>query len=164
MRAMRIGCAAVLGALLVAIGGCGSDDTEAVTESETATATETQATETTAATVEHLNLFSTPSKNIACAMEAEFVRCDIAKKDWTPPPKPKTCELDWGNGLNVEDGTPGAPVCAGDTVLGDHPTLDYGSASEVGSFRCESETAGVTCTNVGTGNGFFLSKQSFRLF
>jgi hypothetical protein len=56
-------------------------------------------------------------------------------------------------------------VCAGDTTI--DPTaqaLPYGTDSVVGSFQCESRSTGMTCTNTGTGHGFFISFASYRAF
>jgi hypothetical protein len=171
MRLPRI--VAPVAVLVLTLGACGSDDeSETVTETDTETVVETSASTPPATTAPQpagpaavsLDFFSTPSGNVACAMTDQNVRCDIAEKDWTPPPKPDTCPVDWGNGLNLEGVLPGAPVCAGDTVLGEHPVLEYGQASEVGPYRCESEQAGVTCRHLDAGTGFFLARERYEVF
>ena len=51
--------------------------------------------------------FASPSGNIACVItssgDSELVergvRCDIDKRDWSPPPRPAGCELDYGHGV-----------------------------------------------------------------
>jgi len=48
----------------------------------------------------------------------------------------------------------------GDTMA----ALSYGSSIQAGDVRCTSETVGVTCTNRGTGHGFFISQASYRFF
>ena len=55
-------------------------------------------------------------------------------------------------------------VCAGDTALGAPTILPYGASSRRGDFRCHSGRKGVTCSNAENGHGFFLSRQSFRVF
>ena len=46
--------------------------------------------------------FHSPSGNIRCVIgEKVYTRCDITQRDWRPPPKPSSCEFDWGNTLEV---------------------------------------------------------------
>lgn len=42
-------------------------------------------------------------------------------------------------------------------------SVPYGSSWSSGSFRCDSESVGVTCRN-NSGNGFFLSREHYRSF
>ena len=175
--------AVALGAVVFA--GCGDDDddggTETVTVQQTVTSEEgTTVEETTttsddAAEVQTLaagkgkegpKYFQTPSKNIGCYVSGKAARCDIRERDWKPTPEPKSCKkigLDYGQGIVVAKNH-AEFVCAGDTSLGGPATLAYGRASQRGVFRCESEEDGITCTNVENGHGFFLSRQSFRIF
>jgi len=108
--------------------------------------------------------FQTPSKNIGCALTAEMVRCDIVKKDWTPPPKPADCELDWGFGIIVEKGAKASFNCAGDTVIGAGEVLAYGQSLRAGDFVCDSTSSSLRCSNVTSGHGFALSAQSYDIF
>ena len=63
--------------------------------------------------------FESPSHNIGCAISAKSgVRCDIRQHAWKAPPKPKSCDVDWGSGLEVALRGFGHWVCAGDTVFG----------------------------------------------
>jgi hypothetical protein len=34
----------------------------------------------------------------------------------------------------------------------------------VGTFRCDTLTAAVTCANESTGHGFDMSRESYRIF
>src|SRR5215207_9166652 len=46
--------------------------------------------------------FHSPSGNIRCVIDAtSFTRCDITNRDWSPPPKPRTCEFDWRNSMGL---------------------------------------------------------------
>jgi hypothetical protein len=113
----------------------------------------------------HLASFRSPSGNIGCEMVASFARCDIGQRSWKPPPKPSSCPLDYGQGAGIGRSGKGYLVCAGDTALNPHGTpLPYGSSSRIGSITCASASSGVTCTNSGDGHGFFISRQSYRLF
>ncbi len=107
--------------------------------------------------------FSSPSGNIGCFIDRAFVRCDIRHKDWDVP-RPKGCELDFGQGLTVSRrARRGRVVCAGDTALtGAHP-LAYGKRIRRGGNRCTSRVSGMRCTNR-RGHGFFLSRQRFKRF
>ncbi len=173
-------CALALGGILAGCGG----DSETVTVVATAPA-ETAPDETTPnnddpedadetgldpeveADPQLFDAFQTPSGNIACILSDEGARCDIAKRDWNAP-RPAGCpgQMDYGQGLTVEDGDgPGTVVCAGDTTLDPSaPVLDYGESTSVGDFTCTSEEDGVTCRDDGDNRGFFISKQAYELF
>jgi hypothetical protein len=157
-------------ALAVALfaAGCGDDDDDGGGDAETVTVEQTVTGEKLepGEGKEGPTFFSTPSENIACHVSAKAARCDIRERSWKPPPEPASCkeiELDYGHGIVLT--ADGAEfVCAGDTTLGAPATLGYGEASQRGAFRCESEEDGVTCSDVEDGHGFFLSRQSFRIF
>jgi hypothetical protein len=109
-------------------------------------------------------VFRMPSKNIFCAMHPSTARCDIIHKTWTPPAKPATCELDWGNGLYISSGQ-AAVTCTGDSLIGAATTtLDYGRAYRSGDVLCESQSAGVTCQDEKTGRGFTLAAARYSIF
>ena len=179
---MKAVVAVVVG--LVALAGCSSDGSN---KSASPTTTATTAPETTvgagapkaatnggAATTGptttrppdvSLDGFITPSGNIGCAMGPGGGRCDIRDHTWTAPPKPAECQLDYGD--SIESSGSGVPTfgCHGDTVIIQGSTvLAYGQRSRQGSFVCDSEQAGVTCTNEATKHGFFMSRDSYRIF
>ena len=108
--------------------------------------------------------FIAPSGNVSCMLKADYARCDIVDRDWSPPPRPADCEFDYGQGVAVSDSGPAEFVCAGDTTFGVDEVLPYGESMSTGPMRCESAEPGVTCRNGDTGRGFFLSRQSYRLF
>jgi hypothetical protein len=180
----RLVPAACVAALLLI--GCGSG-TKTVTKVETqgtsstagtpteTTVTATTATETTvtAAAVplssggnHGPHYFETPSHNIGCFVSAHDARCDVREHSWSPPPEPKYCikaGVDWGGGLVV--GPDRAQfVCAGDTTLGGPAVLGYGHTAQRGSIVCASARAGMTCSNGANGHGFFVSRDTYRLF
>ena len=116
--------------------------------------------------VVHLQAFRSPSGNIGCAMFEGGARCDIRKREWSPPPHPASCseEVDFGQGLNVAHDGKASFVCAGDTTLDPSAkVLAYGEASELGGTTCMSRSAGITCANH-AGHGFFISIQSYKIF
>jgi len=182
MKAGIAGALAVL-ACLAALAGCGDGDsttvinqTTTVTATDPSSATSTTSTERETATtpaddddggsqnVVSLEAFQSPSGNIACLMSAKSVRCDIADKQWSAP-RPAGCpkQLDYGQGLTLDATGAATVVCAGDTVLNpEAPVLEYGSISQVGSIRCDSEESGIDCEN-GAGGEFSLSREEYEL-
>jgi hypothetical protein len=117
-----------------------------------------------AASASAFKAFVSPTHNIGCIMEARSVRCDIRDHSWISPPKPRSCDVDYGGGVAVGRGGKASFVCAGDTVLEAGPVLPYGESATKGRFRCVSSEAGMRCVNKRNGHGFLLSKQKVRLF
>ena len=108
--------------------------------------------------------FHSPSGNIRCVIDAtSFTRCDITNRDWSPPPKPRACEFDWGNSLAVSFRGRGRFLCVSDAVDRGR-RLDYGESIQRGRFRCRSRMSGMRCVNVRNGHGFALSKQRVQRF
>jgi hypothetical protein len=109
--------------------------------------------------------FRSPSGNIHCQYFEGEVRCDIAQISAPIPPKPRDCELDWGQAFAVAaNSASGARLCHGDTAIDDSlPVLPYGNVWRRGNITCTSEQTGVTCSN-GLGHGFSLSRAVQRLF
>ncbi|MFN8113732.1 MAG: DUF6636 domain-containing protein [Solirubrobacterales bacterium] len=161
-----------------ALAACGgSDETSTVTETvSTSTTTPTEATTTTTEstsedgtsqpdqTVTKLTGFTSPTGNIGCYIDQKSVRCDIGDRDWEPPKAPSSCNLDYGQGIELRAGGAADFVCAGDTALGGGDVLDYGTSIGAGLLICESEESGMTCRDTETGRGFTLSKQSYKIF
>jgi hypothetical protein len=179
-----IATALAIAAAALLLGGCGSGaDTVTVTETSIASTTsstagstattDTPATSTGAGdggtpaadrTVTKLTGFTSPSGNIGCYIDRGSVRCDIDDRDWSPPKAPKSCDLDYGQGIELRAGGAAAFVCAGDTALGGGDVLGYGSSIAAGLLRCESEESGMTCRDTETGRGFTISKQAYEIF
>jgi hypothetical protein len=108
--------------------------------------------------------FQSPSGNIGCYMDGTSVRCDIVKRAWTPPPKPPSCELDWGQGVAVGRHGKAEFVCAGDTAINEEQVLGFGESISRGRFRCVSKETKMKCLNERSDHGFKLSKQRVKLF
>ena len=110
-----------------------------------------------------LLFFQTPDGNIGCALFKGGkhihgqARCDIASHSWPTPPRPKSCPLDYGFGLEVGFKGRGHFVCAGDTALHQGPMLAVGSFAAKGRFTCTVFDNGVRCVNRRTQHGFELS-------
>jgi hypothetical protein len=115
---LSIASGTVLAACLLA--GCGGDTTTVVeqttttvvdsssttdsvsTTNQTTTATSTDNAGGTGA-AQSLKAFQSPTGNIACLMTQKLARCDIADRDWKPPPHPSSCpdEVDYGQGIQL---------------------------------------------------------------
>jgi hypothetical protein len=110
--------------------------------------------------------FQSPSGNIGCAIvNGKSVRCDIREHSWPTPPKPSSCDVDYGQGVVVGAHGRADYVCAGDTALDPSaPVLGYGDRIHKGRIRCASKTKGMRCVNLETKDGFFLSRDTVHLF
>jgi hypothetical protein len=108
--------------------------------------------------------FRSPTGNIGCAIESGGVRCDIRDRSWRPPPKPRSCDVDFGQGLSVGRSGRGRFVCAGDTALFVGGKVPYGTLVRRGRFACRVRTSGVRCLNTRNRHGFALSRQGYRRF
>jgi hypothetical protein len=112
-----------------------------------------------------ITFFESPSHNIGCAISAKTgVRCDIRAHTWKPPPKPKSCPVDWGNGLEVVRRGFGHWVCAGDTVFGGKQVLGYRKSIRRGRFECTSRRNGMRCVNLRNDHGFKLARRKASWF
>jgi hypothetical protein len=108
--------------------------------------------------------FSTPSRNIGCAGDSTYVRCDIRQTRAKPPPQPRSCRYDWGNAFELRQRGRPHRLCHSDTVLGTRRVLAYGKSIKLGlGITCTSRRSGLTCRNR-EGHGFFLSRERVRLF
>jgi hypothetical protein len=112
--------------------------------------------------------FQSPSKNIGCSLVSIDghwgARCDIAQRTWSPPPKPRRCDLDFGQGVSMGSHGRAGYVCAGDTDLGFGKVLAYGHSITRGVIRCTSRVTGMTCVNTRHHHGFFISRDSVKLY
>ena len=108
--------------------------------------------------------FHSPSGNIRCVIAAKiYTRCDITQRDWRPPPKPRMCEFDWGNTLEVGVRGRGRFGCVSDAIDPGRQ-LSYGDVIQRGRFRCRSRRSGMRCVNTRNGHGFALSRERVRRF
>jgi hypothetical protein len=112
-----------------------------------------------------LKSFTSPSGNIGCMLESSGARCDVRQRVYTTGVKPGTCNLDWGDSLQVSGSGTVEWVCHGDTVVEQGaPVLPYGKSSRQGSVTCASADTGVTCTQRPGGHGFLISRERYRIF
>jgi hypothetical protein len=115
--------------------------------------------------------FRTPTGNIGCVFssgltgdETPTVRCDIRSRLRPNPKRPKRCPLNYGDSIQVSRLGHPILVCHGDTAIDPHSrVLRYGQTWQRDGLSCTSRFDGLTCTNQ-SGHGFFMSRQSWRLF
>jgi hypothetical protein len=109
--------------------------------------------------------FRTPSKNIYCAWLSgpRTIRCDILSGVRPLPPKPPSCDFDWGAGFDLKRTGRARILCVSDSVVTNSAkVLRYGQTWSRGGFTCRSRVTGLRCRN-SAGHGFFLSRQrSYR--
>jgi hypothetical protein len=122
------------------------------------------------ASATELQSFRTPSDNIHCMyIEDEgrrSVDCELLEMTNPEPaqPRPKDCDLDWGNSFWVGEDGDARMDCYGDTLASpEAPVLAYGRSSHWGSITCRSAPSGLTCRNA-DGHGFTLSRAKQDLF
>jgi hypothetical protein len=111
--------------------------------------------------------FRMPSRNIECA---EFtgtratLRCDIRSGVQPLPPKPASCEFDWGVGYVIGRRGRAHVSCVSDSVHNASArVLRYGTTWRRDGFACRSSRAGLRCRNA-SGHGFFLSRERSYAF
>jgi hypothetical protein len=130
-------------------------------------------------------IFVLPSGNIWCELgyaesgaDADMARCDVAGATFAPAPQPAAATTDPGTGqwdattielwsaaptLGLDAPDPGG---AGVALQDGTPitTLGYGQAASAGSIACVAQDIGVSCWNVHTTHGFFLSRNRYVLW
>jgi hypothetical protein len=111
--------------------------------------------------------FMTPSGNAFCVVwgdeRSSSLECELKENTARPPPKPKACELDFGNRFSLPARGMPTRACHGDTLQGHLPTLAYGTPWRVDGFACQVTTRRLRCTNA-DGHGFELSRARQTLF
>jgi hypothetical protein len=107
--------------------------------------------------------FRTPSGNIGCGYYDRVLRCDVRDGVKPLPPRPASCNLDWGQGFWLHEHGAAQVVCAGDTALDPTaPVVRYGATWHGGRISCMSSPNGLRCTNADR-HGFFLSRgEAYR--
>jgi hypothetical protein len=108
--------------------------------------------------------FRTPSRNITCSYSGGALRCDIGTGVHPLPPRPSSCDVDWGQGFELGARGRATIVCAGDTTSRiSVPSLRYGRTWRRGGITCVSRSVGLRCRNR-SGHGFFMSRERTTRF
>ncbi len=113
--------------------------------------------------------FTSPPGNVKCEMTISYrgdpyVNCVVRHAAYTVP----AGKCDFPGLVNpqigfTQGGTPDVScVVASDDAPAEF-TLDFGQTRSVGTITCDSEEAGVTCIDTGTGRFFRVSPESYDL-
>jgi hypothetical protein len=108
--------------------------------------------------------FQLPSGNIHCAVQEGRLRCDALNFTYQRPPRPRSCDLDYGGAVGL--GPRGAPalICHGDTIANPMaPVLGYGQAWQGGGMSCTATPAMLRCVNA-EGRGFEMARARLLFF
>lgn len=108
--------------------------------------------------------FQSPTGNIHCLVYEKELRCELGENLAKLPPRPKDCELDWGNVFFMNQTNKPERACYGDTIKAPtNPVVQYGKSWQKDGFTCQVEKTGVKCSN-SKGHGWTLSKKKQTLF
>jgi hypothetical protein len=89
--------------------------------------------------------FRMPSKNIYCAWTSAptVLRCDILSGVKPLPPRPRSCDFDWGAGFDLTRAGRARILCVSDSVVTNSArVLPYGQTWSRGGFTCISGLSG----------------------
>jgi hypothetical protein len=113
--------------------------------------------------------FQSPSGSIDCVMAVNIdgvnvAACQVHRHTYAAPPS-EGCELGgWGSQIGLQQGAkPDFECVGGELAVPPMPTLDYGQTRSVGAITCESEPAGMKCSDSSTSHYFRLSVDSYEL-
>jgi hypothetical protein len=117
--------------------------------------------------------FLSPSRNVRCVLSADgpapVAQCQIDHYTYVPPPAAPCADGGTKPGweFRLDQGQYPYLPCeysALDSGEGNQlAVLEYGQTRSVGSITCDSEPAGMTCTDSSTGHFFRVSQQAFQL-
>ena len=111
--------------------------------------------------------FKTPSGNIGCAFidfHGRSLRCDLREITNRPPPRPASCEFDYGQAFGLTPRGRAHRLCVSDSVMDPSArTVRYGHGIRRFGIRCTSRRSGLRCVNR-RAHGFALSRDAQRLF
>jgi hypothetical protein len=108
--------------------------------------------------------FQVPSGNIHCRADDVNLNCELRTNNAKLPPKPKGCNLEWGNRFGMSQNGRAQRGCHGDTLIDStYSILSYGQTWRRQGFTCVSQPNGLTCKNQ-HGHGWTLSKNKQQIF
>ena len=109
-------------------------------------------------------VFQLPSRNVHCFQHQGELFCEVLAFSFTPPPRPRNCNANWGNAVMLGGSGPARLVCHGDPgEISGYPVLGYGQTWQGPRMTCTAAQAGLRCENV-EGRGFELSRARLRMF
>lgn len=114
-----------------------------------------------------LTSFQLADHSIGCMIIDGTVRCDLmVDHGYTPPKNPHPdCQGDYGSSIMMAAGKPAAFICISDTVYDPKAAvLPDGADTLVGNVMCFADGSTVTCMNIASAHGFYLSPDAFSVF
>lgn len=108
--------------------------------------------------------FQTPSGNVQCRFAGGTLRCDVLEHDYATPPPAQGCGERWPGHLALRAEGPASLPCRATGVRNDESfVLGYGARWLGPGITCDSEEAGLRCTN-GAGHGFRAARTRLEVF
>ena len=119
--------------------------------------------------------FTAQDGAIACLFDRSrgvpAVRCDVLENSWAAPPRPRRCQLDWGQAVGLAaDGSPGRFLCVGDTVVGIPDATDgsnelaAGTLASFDTLACLVQPNGVSCYDTSSGeHSIFVTPLTYEV-
>lgn len=112
--------------------------------------------------------FTSPTRNVTCALSTDEARCGIADLN-EKPAAVDGCDGTVGYVVQVRsDGSVDAPCVPHDQqpdkASGGVKVLAYGKKLTAGNLVCESRTEGMRCTDTSSGKGFNLARAGIATF
>jgi hypothetical protein len=109
--------------------------------------------------------FRSPSGNVGCSLKPSGASCEVKDYTWfIPPPRDYSVGGRGNIFLLTRGSAPVAGIWHSDHQFPDGtPTLDYGQSRTAGTITCDSESAGMTCTDSSTGHFFRVSREAYQV-
>jgi hypothetical protein len=112
--------------------------------------------------------FQSPSGNVKCEMTINYkgtpyANCVVHDSAFVVPAD--KCDMSGAVNPQIGLGQGQTPTLSCVAASGEpvEPTLDFGQTQSIGTITCDSEPAGLTCTDTGTGHFVRASRDSYDL-
>jgi hypothetical protein len=111
--------------------------------------------------------FRSQSGKLGCYLswDAEYgsaARCDVRSPKYSTPVLPSCEDLEQGDSLYLAKVV--SSTCHGDTALGAQRVLKHGNGLRLGDHQCTMTATRVTCRNLVTKHGFWMSQGSYDIW
>lgn len=117
--------------------------------------------------------FVSPSRATICRIvvppasekEQPYIRCDVYGATNTPPPKPASCDSDFGFSFGMSAIGRAGRNCVSDAIADPAKAkkLPYGKTITLGGITCKSRTSGMSCRNRSR-HGFTLARERQKIY
>jgi hypothetical protein len=152
--------------LITALQGQRSSTTSIASTNKPTKSTSKPTATTGGGSLETWDRFQLPDGSIACMIDSDTVRCDVAQHTYTPPKNPNpACEGDYGDAVMMSGSKAPTFICISDTVADPSlPKLTNGSTTQVGDIMCFSDPPSVTCLSLASAHGFVLQPDLYQFY